>query len=80
MGKATKQVNLHGISTLPNLQGLKNVEISGDSVSFIYDGEINKLISALNGLNINDMTITEPDLETIFMDIYKTGGDTNDNI
>lgn len=80
MGKATKQVNLHGISTLPNLQGLKNVEISGDSVSFIYDGEINKLISALNGLNINDMTITEPDLETIFIDIYKTGGDTNDNI
>lgn len=80
IGKATKQVNIHGITHLPDIKEIKKVEISGDSVSFIYDGEIKNLISALSGLDIKDMTITEPDLETIFMDIYKTGGEANDNI
>lgn len=80
IGTATKQVNLHGITQLPDIKEIKKAEISGDSVSFIYDGDIKKLISALNGLNIKDMTITEPDLETIFMDLYKTGGEANDNI
>ncbi|MDU4951562.1 MAG: ABC transporter ATP-binding protein [Clostridium cadaveris] len=80
IGKATKQVNIHGITHLPDIKEIKKAEISGDSVSFIYDGEIKNLISALSGLDIKDMTITEPDLETIFMDIYKTGGEANDNI
>ncbi|MFR4582839.1 ABC transporter ATP-binding protein [Clostridium cadaveris] len=80
IGKATKQVNIHGITHLPDIKEIKKAEISGDSVSFIYDGEIKNLISALSGLDIKDMTITEPDLETIFMDIYKTGGKANDNI
>lgn len=80
IGKAKKQVNIHGITHLPDIKEIKKAEISGDSVSFIYDGEIKNLISALSGLDIKDMTITEPDLETIFMDIYKTGGEANDNI
>ena len=40
-------------------------------MSFLYSGGIPKLITALAGLDITDMTVTEPDLEEIFMHYYE---------
>ena len=47
----------------------------GDTVSFLYNGDINKLIRALAGTNVQDMTIAEPDLEEIVLHFYEEGGE-----
>ena len=72
---AAKRVVLHGISWLPEGIEAVDTEVSDGSVSFLYSGEISLLISALNGLPITDMTMTEPDLEEIFMHYYEKGGE-----
>jgi ABC-2 type transport system ATP-binding protein len=72
MSKSTaKQIVVHGIENLPAISGIVNVEKSEDHISFMYQGEIPLLISALNQLPITNLTITDPDLEDIFMHFYK---------
>ncbi len=66
-----KRVSLRGITVLPEAIPAKSVEVVQDTVTFLYQGEIKVLISELNNLPITDMTITEPELEEIFMHYYK---------
>lgn len=66
-----KKVTLSGISKPPKFDGISNVETDGDSVKFLYGGEPRKLLNALAALPITDVSITEPDLEEIFMHYYK---------
>lgn len=65
-----KKVILHEITSLPNTLKVKSVEVLGDSVSFLYDGEIKELLKIVCDLPINDISISEPDLEEIFMHYY----------
>lgn len=65
-----KNVTLTGVSTPPALDGIRNVETSGDTVKFMYSGEPGKLLNALAGMPVTDLSITEPDLEDIFMHYY----------
>lgn len=69
----TRQITLHGISAPPQLSSMKNVICTENSVSFLYDGDINHLITELSQLTLTDMTITEPDLEEIFLHYYAKG-------
>lgn len=66
----TRQITLHGISAPPQLPSMKNIIRTENSVSFLYDGDINRLITELSHLTLTDMTITEPDLEEIFLHYY----------
>lgn len=66
-----KRVSLHGISQLPDNILAKHVVSSEDEVNFLYQGDIKTLIGELNKLPIRDMTITEPELEEIFMHYYE---------
>lgn len=75
MGASTKKVNIHGVEDIPNIVGMKNLTHSENTVSFLYGGDMRQLITVLNGLAITDMTITEPDLEEVFMHIYAGGGE-----
>lgn len=68
---SARRVTLHGVETLPESLQARSVTIAGDTVSFLYNGDIKKLISEVNTLPIYDMTITEPDLEEIFMHYYE---------
>lgn len=72
---SAKRVVLHGVNTVPKEVFAKSVEQSGESVSFLYNGNIKDLLSVANSLPIYDMTITEPDLEEIFMHYYEKGGE-----
>lgn len=69
---AARRVVLHGVSGLPELPGIADFTVGGNSLSFLYSGEMPALISALNGLPITDMTVSEPDLEEVFMHFYET--------
>ena len=65
-----KKVALSGISELPKLGGIANVETDGDIIKFLYSGEMHELMNMLAALPITDVSITEPDLEEIFMHYY----------
>lgn len=71
----TKRVTLHGVNILPDTIAGRSVEAGADSVSFLYNGDIKALLNAAAALPIYDMTITEPQLEEIFMHYYEKGGD-----
>jgi ABC-2 type transport system ATP-binding protein len=72
---STKKVVLRGVSEAPKLNGVKKVEKLDQAVSFLYGGDMRELITGLQGMDIRDMTITEPELEEIFMHIYTGGGE-----
>ncbi len=69
---SAKKVTLLGVTELPKLDGIANAEIDGDTVKFLYSGEPRKLLNALAALPITDISISEPDLEEIFMHYYNT--------
>lgn len=68
---SARRVTLHGVEALPDSLQARSVTTAGDTVSFLYNGDIKKLIAQVNELPIYDMTITEPDLEEIFMHYYE---------
>lgn len=72
-----KKVTLWGVNEAPPLAEIRNAKTEGDSVRFLYGGEPGKLLKALAPLSITDISITEPDLEEIFMHYYGEGGNDN---
>ena len=72
---SAKRVTLHGVNTVPEALSAKSAETNGDSVSFLYSGNIKDLLNAANSLPIYDMTITEPTLDEILMHYYEKGGE-----
>ena len=69
-----RRVTLHGVNRL-SLPGMRDVQSEKRALRFLYDGDMAALISALQGLPVDDMTITEPTLEEIFLHFYEEGGD-----
>lgn len=70
-----KRVTLHGVHGVPPELPAKSVESTEDSVTFLYGGDVRKLLQIAAGLPIQDITITEPDLEEIFMHYYEKGSE-----
>ncbi len=74
LGKTrAKRVTLRGIGAPPALEGIRDVKKGGDAVNFLYSGSPEVLLNALAALPLTDVTITEPDLEEIFMHYYREG-------
>jgi ABC-2 type transport system ATP-binding protein len=55
----------------PDLEGISDLKVSGQSVDFIFRGDLNLLVSRLAGYRLQNLEITEPDLEEIFMHYYQ---------
>ena len=70
---SAKRVTLHGVHTVPEELSVKSVEVIEDTVTFLYSGDIHKLLNIVNQLPIYNMTITEPDLDEIFLHYYEKG-------
>ncbi len=70
-----RRVTLHGICVPPELENMKNITCTENSVSFLYDGNIKTLVTELNHLPLTDMTVTEPELEEIFLHYYTKEAD-----
>ena len=68
---SAKRVTVHGIIDLEHLSGIRDRKDTEDSVSFLYSGDINSLLCTLSSGQINDLTITEPDLEEVFLHYYE---------
>lgn len=74
-----KRVTLHGVDKPPALDGVRDAASSPDGVSFLYSGAPEPLLRALCALPVADVTITEPDLEEIFLHYYEKGETLHDN-
>lgn len=73
---SAKRITVHGTADLKGLDGVRDKKYTDDSVSFLYGGDMNSLLRALSYGQVNDLTITEPDLEEVFMHYYEKDGDT----
>ena len=72
---SAKRITVHGIVNLTSLDGIRDRKDSEDSISFLYSGDMDSLLRALSSGQVNDLTITEPDLEEVFLHYYKKDGD-----
>ena len=73
---SAKRVTVHGAVDLKQLSGIRDRRDSGDSVSFLYSGDMNSLLCALSSGQVNDLTVSEPDLEEVFLHYYEKDGET----
>lgn len=73
---SAKRVTVHGSIPLEHLSGVRDRKDTEDSVSFLYSGHMDSLLRALSAGQVNDLTITEPDLEEVFLHYYEKGGET----
>lgn len=53
-----------------NLDGVTQLNIQGNHVSFTFKGNINDLTNKISSLPLIDLSLTEPDLEEIFIHYY----------
>ena len=73
---SAKRITVHGIVNLEHLSGVRDRKDSEDSVSFLYSGDMNSLLRTLSAGQVNDLTVTEPDLEEVFLHYYEKDGET----
>lgn len=65
------RIQLRGRLDLTGLTGIRDLTQTGDSLSFLYSGDLQVLLKALSQGQVQDLTIAEPDLEEIFMHYYE---------
>ncbi len=73
---SAKRITVHGIVDLVHMDGIRDRKDTGDSVSFLYSGDMNSLLRTLSAGQVNDLTVTEPDLEEVFLHYYEKDGET----
>ncbi len=72
---SARRVTLHGSAPLEGLAGIRDKKEADGIVSFLYSGEMGRLLAALAAGQVRDLTVTEPDLEEIFLHYYEGKGD-----
>ena len=71
-----KRISVQGQVHLEALDGIRDRKDSEDGVSFLFSGCMDDLIQILSAGHVTDLTVTEPDLEEIFLHYYEKDGDT----
>ena len=65
-----KRVTLKGVATTELDPDFKDVRLDGENVSFLFEGKSELLIAKLAGMRFEDVNISDPDLEEVFMHYY----------
>lgn len=68
-----KRITVQGSINLEHLSEVRDIKTSENAVSFLYGGDMGSLLSTLVSGQIDDLTVTEPDLEEVFMHYYEKG-------
>ena len=66
-----KRVSIVGDVSVDEVVGVRDKKKEQDSISFLFSGDIQTLIKHISKADIKDLSITEPDLEEIFMHYYE---------
>ena len=67
---SAKKVIIHGDIDISSLSCVRSIQQNKDSVSFLFSGDLNLLMKVLSQNDIKDISISEPDLEEIFLHYY----------
>lgn len=76
----TRRVNITGDEKVYKLiieqilSQIKDLQSNSKGIEFLYTGDMNELLRIISQYTIQDIRITEPDLEEIFMHYYVNGG------
>ena len=70
-----KRVTVHGSVELEGIDGVRDRMDMDGSMSFLYGGDINILLERLLAGHVSDLTVSEPDLEEVFLHYYEKEGD-----
>jgi len=73
---SAKRITVHGSIHLENLSGVRDRKAGEDGISFLYSGDMGSLLRTLASGQVDDLTVTEPDFEEIFLHYYEEDGET----
>lgn len=68
---SAKRITIVGVVNVDGLEGVRDKSKEQEAVSFLYSGDMNKLVKHISKSDIKDISITEPDLEEIFLHYYE---------
>ena len=71
---SAKRITVQGAVDLEQLDGIRDKKASENSVSFLYSGDMGSLLQALSSGKVEDLAVTEPDLEEVFLHYYEKEG------
>ena len=57
-----------------DVPGIRDVNRQGDTLSFLYSGDMGQLLRILSEGQITDFSVTDPDLEDIVLHYYEKDG------
>lgn len=66
-----RRVTVYGSADFTGLSGIRDLKKNETSCSFLYNGDMNLLLGRLSAGNILDLSVSEPDLEEVFMHYYE---------
>ncbi len=70
-----RRIVVHGSVDLDALDGVRDRQATEGTVSFLYSGEMRLLLQRLSEGDVRDLSVSEPDLEEIFLHFYQEGGE-----
>ncbi len=73
-GAGARRVVLRGRADIERLPGVRDLQTTPEGAGFLYSGDINPLLAALAAGDVKDLTMSEPDLEEVFLHWYEEGG------
>ena len=65
-----KRVTLRGVNGALVIDNARDMRVENDTVRFLYDGKATELTRELCKVSFEDVNITDPDLEEVFMHYY----------
>ncbi|WNF22249.1 ABC transporter ATP-binding protein [Mesobacillus jeotgali] len=57
--------------SLFNIEGVNQIEQDGNTISFLFRGNLNLIMKKIAGIDVSNLWVEEPDLEEIFMHYYE---------
>lgn len=72
---SAKRIHIEGNADIIALKNVRDIQKTDNGTSFLYSGDINDFLQYISKYSIDDLSISEPDLEEIFMHYYLDGGD-----
>ena len=70
-----KRVHVQGGVAIEELKEVRDLRQTENGMTFLYGGDMNQLLQVLAKQQVQDLSISEPDLEEIFMHYYADGGE-----
>lgn len=74
---SARRVAVRGHIDVSHLAGVRDLEQSEAGTSFLFSGETQELIRCLSEGTVKDLSVTEPDLEEIFLHYYQEEGEAS---